>query len=164
MRRSVWGAVMITALVLSAAGIFADGRNRTVLANAAGAIVSDIARSDIFLTLTSVDVIPWVGALAGLLVLTLIVRRLSRRGSLRGRRRRARRGRVLARPGDPISGIARRHGMAQDAVRTMMRAQMAPERRPVEGGNSFRSNPPSFDSMLRTRMDTHPITHYENKR
>jgi hypothetical protein len=164
MSRSVWSAVLITVLVLSATGIFASAENRAVVAKTTVSVVSAIAHADILLTLTSIDVIPWVGALAGLLVLTLLGPRLLRMRRSRGRHGRpARPSRaiVLGRQGDSVSDIARRHRMAQDAVRTMMRAQMAPARRSAGSGNSFRPVPPSFGPMLQSHLRTPRETHYD---
>ncbi len=181
MSRSVWFAVMVTALILSAAGLLANGENRAAIARGARSAGSAIARSGsagsefvssgiahsvvghsgVVRAIGSKDVLPWIGILGGLIALTIA----GLRGSRLVRFSWARRPRSISpiRQGPSISGIARRRRMSQDAVRTMMRAEMAPARRAPESGKSFRSAPPSFASELQSRLRPQSGRHYEQR-
>ncbi len=178
MNRSVWFAVMVTALILSATGLLANGENRATIARGARSAAAAIARSGtagsevvrsgfahsvvghsgVVRATGSKDVLPWIGILGGLIALTIA----GLRGSRLVRVSWPRRPRSIfpARQGSSISGIARRRRMSQDAVRTMLRAEMKPARRAPESGKSFRSAPPSFASELQSRLRPPSERHY----
>jgi hypothetical protein len=158
MRRSVWFSVLITTLVLAAAGLLTGSLHGDGMAAGAGAATRSIPWSELARLILSKEALPWLGALAGLLVLAFAARRTAR--WLRDRRKSGRRKIVLSWQDPSIRKIARRRHMSQDAVRVMLRVDDAPERLSRDSGRSFRSTSPSFESVLQTRIQRGTRTPY----
>ncbi len=148
MKRSTWSAVLVTVLVLAAAGTLPRLSGHGVpLARAAAAWAAHaaegagarvvvgvlVARAE-WSGVRGVTVAPppaWAGGLSGIAVLlagALAWGRTRRRRRPAGRpAHRVRRALVMARDGRDAASIARELGLAQDAVRALLRP--APPRR-----------------------------------
>jgi hypothetical protein len=135
MRRSTWFAVLLTALVLAGGGLVtprAPAALSEALAQAGPAAVRLLLGSGWLAA--RIAVLEWTplataaalgaAAAAALAVLAALLARRPRRPPRHAVRRLARRGRSVA-------AVARRTGLAQDAVRSLLRtARPRPEHRP----------------------------------